>query len=577
MDIGKLFLSLGIKTDTKDLEETIKKIEELKKQSQELNKVLKETGKINKDGSGKSRKSSDPELDELKRETKFKIEENKQARESLKTKKEAIKTKAEVLKADKVSAQIEVETTKKKLVEAKTESEILKKELLIKKGEEKSIKEAEKKKEKEEKDRKKEQEGEEKKKEKEQKQREKDREKSTKNFFKQIDNGFGFIAKAFTGSLIGAGIAGAITAQTARSTTLSNMFKQYNLDPEKGQRWANVFRIGSSGAISNKEAGEVIKSLKSTLTSSELGEDMIGRLSALGLDSSLIRDPFAVLQAMREKAPLHGREYFTELAGRLGIPPIMSQALNPENFNEEQFQDAYTRPILSQLTIDANARINTQISDLGDAFDRLRSKLVSDFEPEIENIITKIRGLLTPENVKKGKDVAKTAGAAFLLRQGIKHPFLSASALGYYIANKITDGRAMDGLGMMMSHPVESFTEAGKLLKGKFTGKYKYGDFPYYKFNQKEIEDLERQYNNGKIYDPENPLFQQPRNDWIRQNEDMANTGLVSSLNLNVNTNINTNSIDNTTIPIISEKIGDEVSSAVQGYNSRYTNLSYPV
>ena len=488
MDIGKLFLSLGIKADTKGLEGTINKIEELKKQSKELNKALKET-KTNIGGikSGSS-VSSNPQV---------------------------------------ASAQIETKLAQERLKMAKVQAGFEKIE------------------EKKEKDKRRDEEKEAKKKEKEQKQREKDREKATKNFFKQIDNGFGFIAKAFTGSIIGSGIAGIITNQASKSVSLNNIFQQYGLDQEQGQRYSNVFRRGNP-QLDKETILQMITGVAETLASRETKNNpvILQGLGALGLDPS-ITDPFTLFEAIRRNPNKLDRKYLSSLATDLGISPAFSQSLNPETEAGKLFEESYNRPIMSKNQIRAGTNVATKFSDLGDTFDRTKAKILEQNEGKIVEILQRIEKALTPENFEKIGEYVAIGLTGYLVR---KNPIVAGVFGLKYGYDKLKTPEGRENIMDSIEDLLIKTTDRG------FT----------HRINGKEVSTEEfREYKDGD---------DDFRKEYQRYINDTTNNS-IGPTSYNINTNINASSIDNTTLPVIA----DTIVSKVEGLNSKYTNFSLPV
>jgi hypothetical protein len=553
MNVADIFLTLGIKGDTKSLEDAIKKVEELRKKTEALNKELKNSEKIKKESAstGKTRASKDPELAELKRATQFKIQEHKQARETLKTEKEAVKLKAESAKTEKQNTKLKAEFSKKEILENKEKDRQFDRATRIKEKEQKKEKKLIT-------DGLKAEEKEKTKLEKEQKKREKDREKATKAFFNQIENGFSFIAKAFTGALVGGGIGGYVTSQASKQVSLAASLRQYNISPEQSQRYANVFREASYGQIGTKETDAFIANLAERIGRSKYNPAELLPFNMIGADPSKITDFDSAIKEIRSyaKNPNYKSENITALLGELGLPREFTPAFTKE-FSDEQFNNAYTSAkILSNAEVGAAAKLNLEFAKLGNSFDVLQGKMLKEFAPALERVIKYIDNKLTPENAEKIADAATGIGAGYAITKAVK------TAVKYGKGGVARLGvAAAGGYGLYQGL---SYL-ADKNEKNFFPQKYKKR-----KEAEKKGTNYEADFGNFEVNDrlKMNPNYKYSQ-------EDIAATmGQSVAPNVTTTVNINAGSVDKDTAPFIADEINRNVNRSL--YDSKYPTLITP-
>lgn len=511
MNIGSLFLSLGIKSDTKSLEEAIKKVEELKKQTQELNKALKEA-------------KSNTKLD--------------------------VQTSTSKIKTPKESALLreQAASSAARLRIAKTELGFINLEEQAKNKQER-----------------------------EQKKREKAREKATKDFFNQVENGFSFLTKLFVGGAVAGGIGGYITAQSSKQASLSASLAQYGIDPEKSQRYANVFRRASGGLVGVPETNNFIANFADTIARGLRDKpELLQRFSFLGIDPSSITDFESAFKAIREygKNPNYDQGTLTTLLSDLGVSKEFAPAFG-KGFSDKEFEDAYNNAkILTNEQNESLKKLNVRISELTNAFDILKGTLLDKFAPTITKIIDNIEGKLTPEGIGKAADYAVLAGGGLLASKAIKfatkNPVFATTAATYAATEYLTEGRSGEGFKELVYNPLASFKEGFKVLSGK----KKLGDIskgnPY-----KSYED----YKDQMYKDYGTPLKSGEelitRDQALRElTEAITSTSISPTNNININTNINADSVDKTTAPFIANEINGNVNKAL--YNSKYPTLSVP-
>lgn len=529
MNIGKLFLTLGVESNVKALDDTIKKVSSLKKESLELNKTLKETKKSFSFSVSSSKSPSG-----VPSESKILQEEAK----VLKAKLQIAKTEADFIKLkekeQKRAKKEEVDKLKTEFQIAKTEADFL------------NLKE------------------------KKQKRREKDRERATKNFFKQIDNGFSFVAKSFLGALAGAGVAGYITREASKSVSAYNLLQQYGIDPETSQRLGNVFRRGSGGIVGNEDTMKFLGELAQKITNKELMQDagMISALTAAGISPESIRTPLDLIKSIRavSKDTRYDPKVFTNLVSALGVPPVFSQALNATQFTDDQFDQAYNLNILGESAIKAGTDISVATSDLIRSYDILKGELLEKFAPEILGIISSVGELLKGEGkiAETGKDVAIGLGGAYAV----------SKVLG--TAAKVGGGMALGGL-------------AQGLLKGGVAGTYLYGAykglsyladkneeilFPekYKRKTEKKRQEISK--NNGEYY----PDFGSGDasidfNQRLMTKEQAMRMTTINNNN-NINVEVKADSVDKNSVPALAEGIGSNINGAV---DSRYRTITPPL
>lgn len=508
MNIGSLFLSLGIKGDTKSLDDAIKKVETLKKQTQELNKALKET-KANS-----------------------KLDASSGAK--IKTPKESVVLREEAAVA------------KQKLSLAKTELGFVN---LKEKAETKQDKE--------------------------QKKREKDREKSTRDFFNQVDKGFSFIAKAFTGGLLAGGIGGYITSQAANKVSLSASLKQYGIDPEASQRYANVFRTASGGQVGDAETNNFIANLSEQIAQGlTTNPEILSKFALLGIDPRKVTNFDSALKEIREysKSPNYNQANLTSLLGRLGVPKEFAPAFG-KGFSDNEFNNAFNNANIStNAEVKAATDLNIKFSQLGKDLDVLSGKLLKEFAPAIDSIITTIQGKLTPENIEKAGDIATGLGAGYLATKAAKTAFKYGKAgLGRLGVVGAGGYGLYEGLSYLADENERLYFPA------KYKARMKKEEADKVKDKKGLVADFRDQ--------PMADRFRGDSNYNYPQEDIDATLGInsgVKAADVNVNTtvNINAGSVDSNTAPYIARQINDGLNNTfnkVNGFiNSKYPTLSTP-
>jgi len=517
MNIGSLFLSLGIKSDTKSLEDAIKKVEELKKQTQELNKALKET----------------------KANSKLNVSTGSAGSSNVKTLKES-----QILRE-------EAAVGAAKLRIAKTELGFL------------DLKEKKESKE-----------------EREQKKREKSREKATKDFFNQVESGFSFVAKAFTGGLLAGGIGGYITAQASKQVSLAASLQQYGIDPEKSQRYANVFRRASGGQVGVEETNAFIANLSEQIAQGlTTNPEILSKFAILGIDPSQIKDFDSALKEIREysKSPNYNPANLTSLLGQLGVPKEFAPAFG-KNFSDKEFNDAYQNAkILSNEQVEIAKKLNIQLSELGAAFDRLKGIMLEKFAPSISAIVSKIENNLTSENAEKAAKYTGVAVGGLVATKVAKfaknNPYFTAGLGAYAATEYLTNGRTTEGVEEFASNPLSSLKEGFKILSGKkeFGGlgksnRRKSSDFMY---PDNATRDLFTRLDQGSV-----DLSKERDLTFEEEARARAATALNPTTNVNTTVNINAGSVDKNTAPYIANEINGNVNKSL--YNSKYPTLSVP-
>jgi len=508
MNVGSLFLSLGIKGDTKSLEEAIKKVEELKKQTQELNKVLKETkanSKLNVSTGTGSASTKAPRESQVLRE--------------------------------------EAAVSAAKLRIAKTELGFL------------DLKEKKENKE-----------------EREQKKREKDREKATKDFFNQVENGFSFIAKAFTGGLLAGGVGGFIASQAASKVSLAASLQQYGIDPEKSQRYANVFRRASGGQVGDAETNSFIANLSEQIAQGlTTNPEILSKFAILGIDPRNVKDFDSALKEIRDysKSENYNPANLTSLLGQLGVPKEFAPAFG-KNFSDEQFRDAYDNAKIStNEQVEAAKKLNTQFAELGKAFDVLQGVLLEKFSPALIGIANKIEEKLTPENIEQAAEIAKGIGAGYIATKAAKTAFRYGKAglgrLGAVGAVGIGGTALYQGLSYLADENerlyfpekykkrmgIKDKQGASEASKGEYVA-----DFGNFEVGDRLKTDPNRVYSQEEIAAA------------IKQ------TQISPSNNVTTTVNINAGSVDKNTAPFIANEINSNVNKSL--YNSKYPTLSVP-
>jgi hypothetical protein len=514
MNIGSLFLSLGIKGDTKSLDDAIKKVEELKKQTQELNKALKETKTNSKfDLSASSTKNPskfvNPELLALKEKASFSQENLKLAR---------------------------AEMGLEKLKNSEEEKERKKRE-----KEQKRL-------------------------EREEKKREKEREKATKDFFSQIENGFSFIAKAFTGGLVAGGIGGYVVSQAAKQTALTNSLKQYGIDPEKSQRYANVFRKASYGRVGLAETNDFVSNLANRIASGLTTDPaLMAQFGVMGIDPSNISNFDDAIKQIRQysKNPNYRAAELTSLLEKLGVPNQFAPAFG-KDFSDEQFSGAYNNAkILSNQQVQSGADINLRIAELGNAFDVLKGVLLDNFAPAILGLTNKIEKNLTPENIEAGADIAKGIGAGYATTKALKYLTKYGKAgvgrLGVAGAGGLSLYQGLSYLAEeneRLYFPKKYKKKMAAKNNGNDKGEY-IADFGEQGFDTVD-DSFYRRDPNGK------PSARDIEN-FTRQ------TMINPTNNVSITTNINAASVDRNAAPLITNGINDNINSVL--LNSKYPTI----
>lgn len=487
MNIGKLFLSLGIKSDTKSLDEAIRKVEQLKKQTQELNKALKETKANSKIGITSTSSGA-----------------AKSPKESQALREEAAigAAKLRIAKTELGFANLEEQTKKKQ--------------------------------------------------DKEQKKREKDREKATKDFFNQVENGFSFIAKAFTGGLLAGGLGGYIVSQTSQQAALSASLRQYGIDPETSQRYANVFRRSSGGQLGVKETNAFIANIERSIGNAEFFDPgYFEKFQAAGVDPTKIKDFDSFIKEVRQasKDPRYQERNLTALLDKLGVPGEFAPAFG-KNFSDQEFSDAYNNArILTNEQVNSAREVNLALADLANNLNVLSGTLIDKFAPAIVGIASKINENLTPENAETAADVAKGLGAGYLFTKGAK-------TIAKY-------GRA--GLGRL------GVVGAGgaALYKGLSYLADRNEELLYGNRNKKDEE-----YVADFGGEPADRLKMNPNMVYSQQEIAEAIRATSVAPNVTTNVNINAGSVDKDTAPFIANEINANVNRSL--YNSRYSTISVP-
>jgi hypothetical protein len=559
MNVGSLLLSLGIKGDTKSLDDAIKKVEELKKQTQELNKALKEaktnskinfgTSSFKSQNSFSNSSSNNNNLNSWAKEIK--------REEAIEKKREALAKKREKEEGKTLSLEEKAERNRQEKIKLEKDKE----EKLIEKVAKTETKEKTKL-------------------EKEQKKREKDREKSTKDFFNQIENGFSFIAKTFTGGLLAGGVAGYITSQAASKVSLATSLRQYGISPEKSQRYANVFREASYGQIGDKETDDFIVNLASRIARSKRNPSELLPFNMIGADPSKIKDFDSAIKQIRSyaKNPNYDTDQITSLLGELGLPKEFAPAFTKE-FSDKEFENAYKNAKIStDKEVKSAAEINLKISQFVKAIDVFSGVILDRFKPDIEKFLKFLEDKLTPENVKEAADLAKKGMAGFLTYKGAK----------FAVQNPKT--ALAIALGIAGYKAFESMDENGiKRINGKIVSNEQFKAFKNKNSKEKfgSLEKNNRKKTSDFIYPDEATKNLLTRLDQdsvdISKNRELtlgeearakSITNLNPTHNVNTTVNINAESVDKSTAPFIANEINNNVNKSL--YDSKYPTLITP-
>lgn len=503
MSIGSLFLSLGIKGDTKSLDEAIEKVKKLKEETKALNDALKATKdatKIGGVGGGSTRGSTkSPELQALTEEANL------------------AKQRLNLAKAEVGMANLE--------------------------------------------------EKEEKRRDREQKKREKDREKATKDFFRQIENGFSFTAKAFTGAILGGGIAGYVTGKAAQHVATSNLLAQFNIDAETAQRYQNVFRIGSGNVIGDEQTNAILSQLSLAVGNKEgYNPTALNALVRLGIEPGSISSADDLLKKIRERTK---KEYDPKVLSSLmeglglGFSPAFTQVLNSKQFSDKDWNAAWNRSVLSQEQVDANKRVAVEIGNVIKQFNNLTGVLIDKFEPAIKRITDYVQENLNTDNASKLAEYTAVVLGGLGLSKGYKfaarNPVL-AGGLAAYVATDLTSSylqkHPIEGKMGMMNKVMQYYLRNG--LADKRTSNNKDSMYAAPTFEGDEALSGLNAFNTPYM-------------------KDFANTegrAAFKSSNINVVTNINAGSVDSSSVPSLVNGVVNGVEGAVQQdniYDSKYT------
>lgn len=506
MNVGSLFLSLGIKGDTKSLEDAIKKVEELKKQTQELNKALKETkanSKLNVSTTG------------------------------------AVSTNTKAPKESQILRE-EAAVSSAKLRIAKTELGFL------------DLKEKKESKE-----------------EREQKKREKNREKATKDFFSQVESGFSFIAKAFTGGLLAGGIGGYVASQAASKVALSASLQQYGIDPEKSQRYANVFRTASNGQVGDLETNAFIANLADRISQGKHNPALLLPFNKIGVDPSRLKDFDSAIKEIRtySKHPDYNPADITALLGELGLPREFAPAFG-KGFSDEQFKNAYdSAKISTNAEVKSAAEVNLKISQFSKALDVLSGTILNRFQPDIEKFLDYIEAKLAPENVKEAAEIAKGIGAGYIATKAVE------TALKYGKAGLGRLGVVGAG-GVALYEGLSYLSDENERLY--FPEKYK-KRMAAKSRNEKKEESKKSEYvADFGDFEVSDRLKTDPNR--VYSQEDIAavieRTRILPNNNVNTTVNINAGSVDKNTAPFIANEINSNINRSI--YSSKYPTLTTP-
>lgn len=509
MDIGQMFISLGIKGDTKGIDNVIKRIDVLNQKVKTLDKSFKEL-----DQSIKIKGSLGANIGRVSAGT-----NTARSYATLQSKTE-----------DKAAKDQEKRMTS------------------YQKFQEKSIKIEEREKKKEEK---------------EQEKRRKAEDKAAKNFFKTIDNGFSNAGKTFLGFLAATGAAGFIANTASKAVTLSNLTKQFGIGPEKSQRFANVFQ-GANSNLNKEDVYGFLGNITQLISSGEIkGGELAGKLASVNLSPANIHSAEDLILGLRKVSsgtPFQ-RNIFTSLISDLGIPPDFANALNSETFSDESFDKAYNQPILKGSQIQAGEDIKVKMNELLSNLGVLQGRLNELFGPKligmIDKVIKKLNGL-DDEDLKKGASTLEYGALGAIIGSFFgkkKMGALVGGAIGYGIESFNTNDTA-DEFGPSWFR----IKRNGRQTKSKTSDSY---IVPSFDKNQNDFMNSV----DPNFYGRTSPLTEREKFGLESQ------TSLKSSpvINNNITTTINAASIDQNSIPALTNAFTQAGQSLLDNNSKLYS------
>jgi hypothetical protein len=341
MKLDDLFISLGIKADTKSIDAVIKKIDT-------LNTKIKNLDSINVKGP-----TGNKEHDFFASLTKSKNAARSEWIKDIK-REESINKKREKFA---IAAEKEEERDRKKKEKAA---------LVAKKEEEK---------------------------------RDKEKEKAAQKFFKTIDNGFANVAKGFLGLLTGAGVLGYVAKASAQSISAANLSKIFNVDPQVAQKLGNVFSLTSHGAVSKEDvnslAGNIALAYQNALTGLDQGA-LATALGATGLTLNAFKDFETAITSLRGVAQKYPTAQLASLFQLAGVGPTFIPGITA---SEEEYQKAYNQPVLTNKQIGAASDVTDQYLILKNNLTNLEGLLIETFGPNLTKFLEQTNKVL--ENIRK--------------------------------------------------------------------------------------------------------------------------------------------------------------------------------
>lgn len=414
--------------------------------------------------------------------------------------------------------------------------------------------------------------------EKEEIKRRKDAEKDAKKFFSTIQGGFEKVGKFGLGVLTGgAGVAAAAVGAGAFATSVSNVGSQYGINTQEAQKWKNILRIGSGGALSDESALGAIAGIQAKLGEQAITGQHTGALLQLGLDPAE-RSAIKVLEALRDKSEGMAPDIRTALLSEFGISPDAGVALNRQEFSDKDFYSASLTPGLSDEQIEANKRFAVAVTRFEIATKTFIGGLLAKAAPTAEQIVNTLS-----EESSSGRTEAwsKAIIAGGLTTLGIGqavglglavNPYLAGAAVlgaatiagGYELsltpeereANKAAQHEAI--LNTFMN-PLGRRGRSGSPINGAPLG------FPSKEeFERQKLENMEQLKEMSNSADFKDIIAKQYSND---------DFGTGASVTNNFNTEFSVGTMNSDTVPLVGQTIersADRITDSIRNNVNSY-------
>lgn len=416
-----------------------------------------------------------------------------------------------------------------------------------------------------------------------------------KKFFRTVQDGYKGVRDVVLGIFSATGITKAynsVMGVVDNAKGVQALNTQYDLDVIDTQRWSNIFQQASKGQLEKPEILGNIQAITARLKAAQTNPDseLRGLLAQAGADPS-VTNPFKLFEQLRESgAVFNDPSVFTSLVNALGMNPSMAAALNPAKTPDAEFKKYAQMPVASKDIIDSLAYLSQKKAEVSNAVDVFFKQIISVLADLTKDIEKKLE---TPEGKKELKEKGVFYGAAAaaalpfvkpVLKTVLRAvPYAGAAYVAYDLGSSLLENaKGKDKEPKKRSTGVKRFWEIQKEIEAATPAwlavqeaniEAKSAGLPPLMSMPKDVPQIGAVQEYLKLRTPkERGLFIKQ----ILENEEktnivrstpMTNMGAAPAT-YNVNTTINAKEMDKQTIDYSANKIGSSVKDA-QLKNSR--------